>query len=235
MSTAIAPRVPEHRQEGPPSPDLHDNPVPGNGIIFKYPHGQLPRLQDPIGLPGEGHTGLVSEPHRMGPTPGDGCPVPPREGGDRCGGWWASLGALHQLCDVFSRAVPVLIGRLVAHHEDPLVGVDGWEASPGHCTEQGKRRVRLSPWTPPLPARPTQAYGTPDSQGLLGMRTAGQSPSRSTSATPWQEMGGLMLQASTLPTPPPLPGLPSPCCSGSQAHRTACSIQSPGIYERSGR
>ena len=40
---------------------------------------------------------------------------------------------------------------------------------------------------PETPSGPSRAHGIPDSQGLLGMRTAGQSPSRRTSATPCQE------------------------------------------------
>lgn len=115
---------------------LHDNPVPGDRVIFKYPHSQLPSLQDPIGLPGVRHMRVVSDPPPpTGPAPGDA--VPPRKAQGQCGEPQFSLGALNQLSDIFPNAVPILIGCLVAHHEDPLVGVDGWEASLGHCMEQG--------------------------------------------------------------------------------------------------
>ena len=127
-----------------------------------------------------------------GPAPGDALfptPPPPHPRKAQCwrGGSRSSLGAFHQLRDIFPRAKPILVGRLVAHHEDPLVGVDSRETSLGNYTELEMGSVR---WTPETSSGPSGAQGTPDSQGLLGMRTAGQSPSRRTSATPCQERAG---------------------------------------------
>lgn len=139
----------------------------------------------PLAFLGDGGHGWSHSPSPDGASP-RGCPVPPREARRQRDAQWSSLGALHQLRDVFPRTKPILIRGLVAHHEDPLVGVDGWEASPGHCGV-GDGTIRLSPRPPPRPAR---AHGTPDSRGLLGVRTAGQSPSRSNSGTPCRGRGG---------------------------------------------
>lgn len=146
----------------------------------------------PLAFLGEGRQDLGRTPIHDWASP-RGCPVPyptptPAQKA-QCwrGGLRSSLGAFHQLRDIFPRAKPILVGRLVAHHEDPLVGMDRRETSLGNYTELEMGSVR---WAPETSSGPSGAQGTPDSQGLLGMRTAGQSPSRRTSATPCQERAG---------------------------------------------
>ena len=103
----------------------------------------------PLAFLGEGRQGLGRIPIHDWASP-RGCPVPyptppPRKAQRWGGGSRSSLGAFHQLRDVFPRAKPILVGCLVAHHEDPLVGMDSRETSLGNYTELEMGPVRWSP------------------------------------------------------------------------------------------
>lgn len=94
----------------------------------------------------------------------------------------------------------VIIGRLIAHHKDSFAGMDGREAPLGHCETEDAARGS--------PCRPRSLHlilvGPQYSRGLLGIITAGQSPSRRISVTPCKEKGkmGIPEEGPYLSPPP---------------------------------